>query len=42
MKNGHNFLPMKQWFGNALPKAMKICFKAIFLKITQHCWRDLW
>jgi len=27
-------LPGKQWFGNALPKAMKTCFKAILLIIT--------
>ena len=29
-----HFLPAKQWFGNALPKAMKTCFKAILLIIT--------
>jgi len=27
-------LPVKQWFGNALPKAMKACFMAILLIIT--------
>ena len=28
------FLPAKQWFSNALPKAIKTCFKAILLIIT--------
>ena len=30
-----HFLPAKHWFGNALPKAMKTCFKAI-LQIKAH------
>ena len=34
IKDGHIFLRTKQWFGSALPKAMKTCFKAILLIIT--------
>ena len=32
----HIFLPAKQWFGNALPKAMKTCFRAILPIITHR------
>ena len=34
MKDCHIFLPTKQWFSYALPKAMNTCFKAILI-ITQ-------
>ena len=44
----HVFLPAKQWFSNALPKAMKTCFKAMLLIITHtvggicdNSWRKL-